>query len=81
MRLRAQMQAYAACDDPDIRAVARKGYGELVQFVERVTGAQEDKVARFFATGMLINVLASMDVLDSGESWGRRLLAGCKDSV
>ena len=30
-RLRAQMQAYAACDDPDVRAVCRKGYGELVE--------------------------------------------------
>src|SRR5881296_1090978 len=25
-RLRAQMQAYAACDDPEIRAVVRAGY-------------------------------------------------------
>src|ERR1700746_2295119 len=28
-RLRAQMQAYAACDDPEIRAVVRAGYGDL----------------------------------------------------
>ena len=29
-RLRAQMQTYAACGDPDVCAVARKGFGELV---------------------------------------------------
>src|SRR3954462_11082330 len=34
--LHAQMQSYAACDDPDIREVVRRGYGELVEYVERV---------------------------------------------
>src|SRR6185436_19940779 len=29
-RLRAQMQTYAACEDPDVRRVARRGFGELV---------------------------------------------------
>src|SRR5919202_6141752 len=28
-RLRAQMQAYAACDDAEIRDVVRNGYGDL----------------------------------------------------
>src|SRR5947207_3309352 len=59
-RLRAQMQAYAACDDPDIRAIVRDGYGDLVAYVERVSGLPPDEVSRFFANGMLINVLASM---------------------
>src|SRR5919202_618714 len=29
VRLRAQMQAYAAADDPEIREVVRNGYGDL----------------------------------------------------
>src|SRR5216117_2752547 len=33
-RLRAQMQAYAACDDDQIRTVVRQGYGDLVAYVE-----------------------------------------------
>src|SRR5690242_21691089 len=33
VRLRTQMQAYAACDDPEIRAVVRAGYGDLVGYV------------------------------------------------
>src|SRR5213593_3181067 len=37
-RLRAQMQAYAACDDAEIREVVRNGYGDLVAYVERVSG-------------------------------------------
>src|SRR3954447_4987727 len=35
-RLLSQMQAYAACYDEDIRAVVRRGYGDLYEFVERV---------------------------------------------
>ena len=37
-RLRAQMQAYAACDDPEIREVVRDGFGDIVAYVERVSG-------------------------------------------
>ena len=37
-RLRAQMQAYAACDDPEIREVVRNGFGDIVAYVERVSG-------------------------------------------
>jgi AcrR family transcriptional regulator len=75
--LRAQMQAYAACDDPEICRVVRDGYGDLVAYVERVSGLPSDHVAQFFATGMLLNVLAAMNVGDGGESWAQRLLEGC----
>jgi AcrR family transcriptional regulator len=74
--LRAQMQAYAACEDPEIAAVVRHGYGDLVTYVERVSGAPAEEVAQFFAGGMLLNVLASMDAL--AEAWGGRLVEGCK---
>jgi AcrR family transcriptional regulator len=80
-RLRAQMQAYAACDDPDICAVVRRGYGELVEYVERVSGLPPADITHFFATGMLINVIASMNVLESGEPWAARLMAGCEEAV
>ncbi len=38
--LRAQMQAYAACEDPEICAVVRNGFGDLVSYVERVSGVE-----------------------------------------
>jgi AcrR family transcriptional regulator len=75
--LRAQMQAYAACEDPDICAVVRNGFGDLVSYVERVSGADPAALSGFFASGMLLNVLASMDA--PAEDWGRRLVEGCKD--
>jgi AcrR family transcriptional regulator len=80
-RLRAQMQAYAACDDPDIREVVRNGFGDIVAYVERVSGLPEEEVTRFFAVGMLMNVMASMDLWESPEAWSERLLAGCKEDT
>ena len=77
--LRAQMQAYAACDDPDICRAVQEGYGDLVTYVERVSGMDEKTVAAFFATGMLMNVLAAMHLGNPTEPWAVRLLEGCKD--
>jgi AcrR family transcriptional regulator len=79
--LHSQMQGYAASDDPDIREVVRKGYGELVEYVERVSGLPAERVAHFFAKGMLLNVMASMDLLGAGEGWAQRLLEGCRKDV
>src|ERR1044071_4218364 len=39
--LMAQMQSYAAAsEDPEIRAAVRAGYGDLVAYVKRVSGAE-----------------------------------------
>jgi AcrR family transcriptional regulator len=76
-RLRAQMQSYAACDDPDICAVVRAGYGDIVAYVERVSGADPATVSAWFAKGMLLNVIASMDLLNLNEPWAERLVDGC----
>jgi AcrR family transcriptional regulator len=81
VRLRAQMQAYAACDDADFREVVRAGYGDLVTYVERVSGLPESEVGRFFACGMLLNVVAAMGLDHSEESWAGRLVAGAKEQL
>jgi AcrR family transcriptional regulator len=74
--LRAQLQAYSACDDADIRKAVRRGFGEIVAHVERVSGASAEEVARWFATGMMLNVAAAMDLGHAREPWAQRLLAG-----
>jgi AcrR family transcriptional regulator len=78
-RLQVQMQAYAACGDPEIRDVVRAGFGDLHAYVERVSGVGEAEVSRFFATGMLLNVVASLSLEQPEEPWAQRLLAGCKE--
>lgn len=60
--LLAQMQAYAACGDPDVQELVRRRYGELWEMVERLSGADADAVREFFAMGMLLNVAAAMDL-------------------
>src|SRR5260221_4147954 len=77
VRLRAQMQAYAACDDPEICEVVRNGYGDLVAYAQRVSGLGAEEIATFFAKGMLLNVLASMEVMDAPEPWAPLLIEGC----
>src|SRR3954463_1736509 len=79
--LHAQMQAYAASDDPQIREVVRTGYGELVEYVERVSGLPPDRVSHFFAKGMLLNVMASLELLGADEGWAKRLIEGCRKDV
>jgi AcrR family transcriptional regulator len=80
-RLRAQMNAYVACEDPEVREVVRAGFGDLVAYVRRVSGADWPTMWSFFATGMLCNVLASMQVDNDPEPWMEDLLSGIgKDS-
>jgi AcrR family transcriptional regulator len=79
-RLEAQMQAYSACEDPEICEVVRNGFGDLVTYVERVSGAPPERITQFFATGMLMNVLASMGLQEPDEPWAQRLLSGCLEA-
>jgi AcrR family transcriptional regulator len=76
MRLLAQLQAYAACDDPEVREAIRSGFGSLHLFVETVSGLDAERVAQWFAKGMLLNVVAAMDLWGSRDPWARRLLEG-----
>ena len=77
-RLRGQMQAYVACQDEEVCAVVRRGFGELVQFVEGIPDVPQERIVGFFAQGMLLNVIASMSLLDAREAWAQRLLAACR---
>ena len=75
--LKLQMGMYAAAGDPDVGELARRGYGTLVEFVERVSGAPAEEITSFFAYGMLLNVLASMGLDRDATGWAARLLEGC----
>lgn len=80
--LRMQMQAFAACADPDVRRVVQEGFGRIVDRVHASTDASPETLAGFVAKGMLLNVLAAMDVLyeDTGLPWAERLKEGCFES-
>jgi AcrR family transcriptional regulator len=75
--LLAQMQGYAACDDQEIRAAVRRGYAELYRFVASASGATEEELRAFFSFGMLLNVVAAMDLPALGDRWAKDLVRGC----
>jgi AcrR family transcriptional regulator len=68
----------AAAEDQAIRDTARKCFGRLVELVERESGADPTTVGRFFATGMLMNVMAALDAGSVTEHWADVLTNYCK---
>jgi AcrR family transcriptional regulator len=75
--LRSQMQLWVASADDEVRAVAQRGYGEVVQEVERLSGESPEEVRAFMARGMLLNVSAALSLSEiADEPWVQRLLPG-----
>jgi AcrR family transcriptional regulator len=72
--LRLQLQAYAACDDPEIRDVVRHEWIRLYEAVARASGGDEREISAWFAEGMLLIVAASIGDLDAAV--GMKLAVG-----
>jgi len=66
-----QLQAYAACDDPEVRAAARQGFHDVWIWVEQVTQMPDARLREFFAMGMLLNTVAALDLPALGDRWAR----------
>ena len=66
-----QMQSYAASADPEIQARVRERYADLVRQVAETTGAAPADLWAFFSHGMLLNVIAALnlEVLAPSEHW------------
>jgi AcrR family transcriptional regulator len=56
------MQGYAAVSDDGIQEHVREGYGNVVSEVAEMSGAAPDEVWTFFANGMLLNIVAALDL-------------------
>jgi hypothetical protein len=57
-----QHQANAAAGDPALREPVRREFMRLFDDVGRLSGAPEDQVWDFMATGMMLNVVAALDL-------------------
>jgi len=68
-----QMQAYAACDDEDVRGVVRDEFQRLARFAQSVSGASAFDMSQWLGFGMLMNVAAAMDLwnldADHKQDW------------
>jgi hypothetical protein len=68
-----QLQAYAACDDDEIRERVRASYARLVAHVESLWRETPEEIDDFFRYGMWLNVAAALGVedLSAGCEWMR----------
>jgi AcrR family transcriptional regulator len=68
-----QLQAYAACDDEEIRDRVRAAYARLVAHVESLWETSPEEIDDFFRYGMWLNVAAALGVedLSAGCEWMR----------
>jgi AcrR family transcriptional regulator len=57
-----QMQAHAAAGDPALREPVRQEFLRLTEDVRRMSGASQEQVVAFFAKGMLLNVVAALEL-------------------
>jgi AcrR family transcriptional regulator len=73
-----QLQAFAACDDEEVRAAASLGYGRIVEFVQAVSDASPNELARFLADGTHHRILAAMHMTTGPDrpAWARLLEQG-----
>jgi AcrR family transcriptional regulator len=63
----------AATSEPKVRDAVRACFADLVGLVQRETGAPPADVQRFFAKGMLLNVLTAMRADEVDEPWAHVL--------
>ena len=69
-----QLQAYVACQDRTSARWSARASGDWTGFVADASGADADTVRRFFETGMLMNVVAAMELDRVNEPWARDLM-------
>jgi AcrR family transcriptional regulator len=67
-----QMQLYvaaASAEDPELSDFIRRRWTDLWDFVRARTGADDEELAHFFGTGMLINALVSLGIPADDRCW------------
>jgi AcrR family transcriptional regulator len=67
-----QLHTYAACSDAEVREC----YGQLWRTVQAASGADDEALRTFFATGMLWNVAVALELADLGEQWAKAIMDG-----
>jgi AcrR family transcriptional regulator len=73
-RLMLMLKSWATGDDPDIRRLNRSAWRNIVDLVEQTSRGSSEEVSRFFASGMLITILAALGLHEDPEPWSKRLV-------
>ncbi len=78
------MQLHAHAASPSVPAIGdamRACFDRLVTLTREESGAPDEEIQRFFAKGMLLNVLRALDAQELDEPWARLLSAAQADDV
>jgi AcrR family transcriptional regulator len=62
--LRCQLHTWAAGSDPAIKDVAQRTYREIWEDIATLSGASADEVRDFMAQGMLLTIVAALDLTE-----------------
>jgi AcrR family transcriptional regulator len=62
--LRCQLYAWASCSDPEIGEAARASYVDVWKAAQRLSAEDPESVRDFMSHGMLLTVLAALDIPD-----------------
>lgn len=57
------LQGFAAADDPEVREAVGERYAGLWRFVQDTSGASDEEVRHFFASGMLLTIDAAIGLM------------------
>jgi AcrR family transcriptional regulator len=72
--LQVQLHGFAAAPgDPDIARSCRRTFEVLQGVIYDRTHLSDEELRNFFAMGMLINVMAAIDLLSIADSWAQNL--------
>ncbi len=68
-----QLQAFAACGDPEVRDAVRASYGRLWQSIAGTARVDPVTIKFFLAFGSLLNTSAALDLATVDETWARQV--------
>lgn len=70
------LQGFAASEDPEVREAIGSGFAELWRSVEDASGASEEQIWNFMATGMMLTIDAAIGLMPrlGKEDWLREHL-------
>jgi AcrR family transcriptional regulator len=66
-------QFAAAASMPEVAEVSRAFFAKLYEMAREETGMDEERAYKFFATGMLLNVMAAIGAQDEHGEWASTL--------
>ncbi|MFF0690974.1 TetR/AcrR family transcriptional regulator [Streptomyces albogriseolus] len=69
------MHAQCAASEPVIGEAVRTCYAKQVEYVRAVSGASNEQLRRYFADGLLSNVMMAIDATTLDTPWARALRA------